>query len=308
VHQDPVDPSLTSSQGRSGAVAPNRVAFVLTGGASRAAVQVGMLMVLTEAGIRPDLVVGVSAGAVNAVSYAADPTDAGVSRLLDGWRQTRRSQVFPLWSSSLILGAVGRRDHLLSNRGLAKLIVEFVECELLEATVVPAHVVATDSSTHDPVVLSRGPVLPALLASTAIPGVFPPVNVGGQLLIDGGVGSHSSTREAESLGATTIYVLPTFGVDRETRPGQRRRARSSRIGRLFGDSGAGMITPTTRSALRLLPAPSTAAISPYDFSHTAQLIDQAAALTRSWLADEVLDNGLPASNSLARAPWDQGRP
>lgn len=198
MHQERVGSSGISSEDQ------GRVAFVLTGGASRAAVQVGMLEVLAEAGIRPDLLIGTSAGAVNAVAYAADPTTAGTTRLAQGWRRTKRSQVFPLWSSSLVLGAIGRRDHLLTNRGLARLIQEFVDSERLEAGAIPAHVLATDRLTGEPVVLSEGPVLPALLASTAIPGVFPPVEIGGRLLVDGGAASDPAILKAESLGATTI--------------------------------------------------------------------------------------------------------
>ena len=71
------------------------VAFVLAGGASHAAVQVGMLEALTDAGIRPDFVVGTSAGAVNSVAFGADPSPAGLSRLAAGWKRATRSQVFP---------------------------------------------------------------------------------------------------------------------------------------------------------------------------------------------------------------------
>jgi NTE family protein len=244
-----------------------------------------MLMALAEAGIQADLVVGISAGAVNAVAYAGDPTVAGISLVADGWRQARRSQVFPLRSSSLVLRAIGRRDHLLSNRGLADLIRKFVVLEHLEAAVIPAHIVATDLVTGQPVVLSEGPVLPALLASTAIPGVFPPVDVGGRLLIDGGAAADSATLQAESLGARRIYVLPTFGADRDPRPGGARRARLCAVRQWFGHSGPARISPGSHGAVRVVPTPPTAAVSPYDFSQSARLIEQAAALTRTWLAN-----------------------
>ncbi len=288
MHQDRDDSTFISlREPRQEPQRRGRVAFVLTGGASRAAVQVGMLAALTDAAIRPDLVVGTSAGAVNAVAFAADPTDEGISRLTEGWRRTKRSRVFPLWSSSLVLGAIGHRDHLLSNRGLATLIEEFVDAVELEACAIPAHVVATDLLRGDPVVLSRGPVLPALLASAAIPGVFPPVDIGGRLLVDGGIASQTPILEAESLGAMTIYVLPTFGAGPDTRP--RRSAMLGRLqamGHFFGDSGASMSAPTRHAVVHVLPAPATAAISLYDFRQSARLIDQAAALTRAWLADD----------------------
>jgi NTE family protein len=249
-------------------------------------VQVGTLKALTDAGIRPDLLLGTSAGAVNAVAYAADPTDAGISRLTQGWRRARRSQVFPLWSSSLVLGAIGRRDHILTNRGLATLIREFVEVERLEAGVIPAHVVTTDLLTGDPVVLSEGPVVPALLASTAIPGVFPPVDIGGRLLVDGAIASDTPTLEAESLGASTIYVLPTFGAGPEARPERSAlRVGLSAIGQRLGHPATTTMPAPRHSVVHVMPVPPTAAISPYDFSQSARLIDQAATLTRDWLAD-----------------------
>jgi NTE family protein len=246
-----------------------------------------MLEALTDVGIRPDLVVGTSAGAVNAVAYAADPTSGGISRLREGWRRARRSQVFPLWSPSLILGAIGRRDHLLTNRGLATLIKEFVRIEQLEATVIPAYVIATDLLRGDPVVLSEGPVVPALLASTAIPGVFPPVDIGARLHVDGGIASDTPTVEAESLGASTIYVLPTFGSSSDSRP--ERSAKTVGLfarGQMLGHVGMTTMAATRHSVVHVMPVPATSAVSPHDFSQSARLIDQAAALTHDWLAGD----------------------
>lgn len=274
-----------------------RVAFVLTGGASHGAVQAGMLEALTDVGIRPDLLVGASVGALNGVAFATDPTPAGASRLSDEWRRARRSDVFPLWPSRLVLGAIGRRDHLVDNRGLAMLIGRTVSVKRLEATDIPAHVVATDLLTGDPVLLSEGPVLPALLASTAIPAVFPPIEIGGRLLIDGGVSADTPTLEAESLGATTIYVLPTYGGGPAARP-----ERSAlwvglyAVGQLLGRSGATTIAATRHAVVHVMPAPPTAGISPFDLSKSPRLIDEAAELTRAWLAD-----GMVASSQSSEA-------
>lgn len=285
MRQDAVDSKSTARRQPSrGPDSGARVAFVLTGGSSRAAVQVGMLEALAEAGIRPDLLVGISAGAVNAVAYAADPSNAGILRLKDGWRRATRAQVFPLWSRSLLLGAIGRRDHLLTNRGLATLIGTFVGVERLESGDIPVHVVATDLQKGEPVLISEGPALPALLASTAIPGVFPPVEIDGRLLVDGGVSSDAPTEQAQALGASTIFVLPTLGVGRDPRP--RRYAMKvglSAFSQLLGNSGSTTITTTTHASVHLLPAPPTAAIRPFDFSQSPRLIEQAAALTREWL-------------------------
>jgi NTE family protein len=299
VHEEALDPRLISlGASRPGSEDRGGVAFVLTGGASHAAVQVGMIKALSDAGIRPDLLVGTSAGAVNAVAYAADPTDDGIRQLTRGWQRARRSQVFPLRSSNLVLGVIGRRDYLLTNRGLAALIREFVGVEHLEASLIPVHVVATELVSGDPVTLSEGPVLPALLASTAIPGVFPPVDIGGRLLVDGGIASDTPTLEAESLGASTIYVLPTFGVGADARPGRSpMRVGLYAVGQLLGHSGAATIAATRHSVVHLMPTPPTSAISPYDFSQSARLIEQAAALTRAWLADDATATSQPSRAS-----------
>ena len=265
------------------------VAFVLTGGASHGAVQVGMLEALMDAGIEPDLVVGTSVGALNGVAFAADPTPRGISRVADGWRRARRADVFPLWSSSLFLGAIGRRDHLLNNGGLAALIGRIVGVDRLEATAIPVHVMTSDLFTGDPVVLSAGPVVPALLASTAIPAVFPPVAIGGRLLIDGGVAADTPTIEAESLGAATIYVLPTYGTDPTARPG--RSAMSVgvyAIGQLLGHSAITAIAATPHADVHVVPVPPTAGISPFDLSQSGRLMDEAGELTRAWLGDDDL--------------------
>jgi NTE family protein len=281
-----IDSKWISAPGRDSG-SDELVAFVLTGGASHAAVQVGMLDALLQAGIRPDLLVGTSAGAVNAVAYAADPTEAGISRMIEGWRRMKRSQIFPLKSSGLVLGAIGRRDHLLSNRGLAMAIEQFVGIQRLEASSIPVHVVATDLLTGDPLVLSDGPVLAALLASTAIPGVFPPVDIAGRLLVDGAVASNTPIMQAETLGASTIYVLPTSGVGAEAGRGSSPiRLGLYAIGRRLGWSTEPSIVTTRRSVVRVVPAPPTSAISPYDFSRSARLIHQAAAITRAWLATD----------------------
>ncbi len=274
-------------------LSPGRVAFVLAGGASRAAVQVGMLEALMDAGVRPDLVVGTSAGAVNSVAFAANPTPAGLLRLAAGWRRARRSRVFPLWSSNLLLGAIGRRDHFLDSRGLAALIGQFIDIECLDEAVTPVHVVATDLLTDDAVVLSEGPVLPALLASTAVPAVFPPVEIGGRLLIDGGIAADTPTLQAEALGASTIYVLPTYGGGADTRPGRSVvRFGLYAIGQLLGHSKATPVAATRRAVVHVVPAPLTAGIGLYDFSQSARLIDEAADLTTAWLAGAAHDTSL----------------
>jgi NTE family protein len=264
-----------------------RTAFVLSGGAAHGAVQAGMLRALTDAGITPDLLVGTSAGALNAVAYAADPTGHGVQRLVTAWREARRSDVFPIALHRLALGAMGRRDHLMSNRGLQSWISRVVRIDRLEDAAIPAHVVAADLWTGQPVVISHGNVMPALLASTAIPGLFPPIRVARRMLIDGGIAADTPVAQAESLGATTIYVLPAYGPDRlAPRPRSAAAMGLRAMEQLLDHADAGQIAAARHASVHLLPVPPTSGISPFDIAGSARLIDEAARLATSWLEDD----------------------
>jgi NTE family protein len=188
------------------------VAFVLSGGGALAAAQVGALRALYEAGIVPDLVVGSSAGAINAVAFAQDPTPAGLERMATGWIALSRRDVFPLRPDRVAAAVLGRRGGISDPSRLARIMTAGLPAADLEDAVIPVHVVASALTDGAPVTLSRGPVLRALLASIALPGVYPPVAVGGAALIDGQVAAGCPLRQAEELGATECYVLPTLPI------------------------------------------------------------------------------------------------
>jgi NTE family protein len=192
--------------------------FVLSGGGTHAATQTGMLRALLEHGVEPDLVVGTSAGALNSAFFARRPTLARVERLKQLWLEAPARQIFPVRPRALVLGISGRRDYLVPNEGLRRWIVDCLDFTLIEETAIPLHIVATNLLVGTPVVLSDGPVTPALMASTAIPGVFAPITIGGQLLIDGGVAADVPVAEAADLGATDIWVLPAAGVGADRPP------------------------------------------------------------------------------------------
>src|SRR4051812_45200061 len=160
-------------------MAPDRqptVAFVLSGGASLGAIQVGMLRAVYERGIAPDLIVGTSAGALNGAFVASRPqTVTTADALGDVWRALRRGQEFPLNPLTSLLGFLGARDHLVPESGLRRLIVRHVECADLAELPIPLHVVAVDVVSGEELRLSRGPVLDAVLGSAALPAVLPPV-------------------------------------------------------------------------------------------------------------------------------------
>jgi NTE family protein len=270
---------------------PGPVAFVLAGGASHGAVQVGMLKALTDAGIVPDLLVGTSVGALNATAFAADPSPAGVAHLADSWSHVKRSAVFPIRPRAVLLGTIGTRNHVLSNHRLRALITETLPVDRLEATAIPVHVMTTDFSTGQPVMLSQGDAVTALLASSAIPGVFPQVEIGGRLLMDGGVAANIPIAQAQILGATVIYVLPTFGAG-----GPPRRRSALKVGlygldHLLAHPAATQIAAANDAVVvHWVPVPHTSDISPFRLSESGRLIDEAAMLTHSWLETAQADH------------------
>src|SRR3954469_19401526 len=187
-----------------------RVAFVLAGGASLGAVEVGMLRALYERGIAPDFLVATSAGALNAAFLASRPQTVETADALgDVWRGLRRGQVFPVNLVIGLLGFLGARDHLVPDGAMRKLITRHIEHERLEQMPLELHVIAVDVITGEEVRLSRGPAVEAVRGGAAIPAGLPPVTWQGRELMDGGVANNTPISHAVQLGAGEIYVLPT---------------------------------------------------------------------------------------------------
>src|SRR5215212_7532005 len=120
-------------------------AFVLSGGASLGSIQVGMLEALYERDIKPDMIIGTSAGALNGAFIAERPQAVATARELgDVWRGLSRGQIFPLNPFSSALGFLGARSHLVPDSGLRRLIRRHSIADRLEETRVPLHIIATD--------------------------------------------------------------------------------------------------------------------------------------------------------------------
>ena len=261
-----------------------KTAFVLAGGGSFGAVQVGMLRGLLAHGIVPDLVVGSSVGAINGAHLAGAPTPEGVARLEAIWCGLRRREVFPLtWRS--VIGLIAGRDFLADPSGLRRLLEEYLPYRELERATVPLHVVATDLFGGGVVRLSAGPVIDAVLASCAIPAAFPPVHIGEHYLIDGAVASNTPIRVAVELGASRLIVLPTgFACALERPPHGVIASVLHAVTLLIAHQ---LVTDLERyseqAEIVTVPPLCPLAVSPYDFSHAGELIEQAAAQTRRWL-------------------------
>lgn len=195
-----------------GALRP-REAFVLSGGGSLGAVQVGALRALLEAGVVPDLLVGCSVGALNAAFLAQDPTTARVDELERLWRSLDRASVFGgrRLSTSMITAAVRREDHLYEPDPLRGLVRRWVPVDDLSTTVVPCQVVTTDLLTGQPCFWGAGDPVAVLTASACLPALFPPVALGGSLHVDGGVTCPVPVSRALDLGAMRTWVIDVSG-------------------------------------------------------------------------------------------------
>lgn len=259
-------------------------AFVLSGGTSLGAIQVGMLQALAERGIKPDLVVGTSVRAFNAARIASQPDRS--DELAEIWRGLRRQPLFPVHPVGSVLGSLGRRNYLVSPAGLRELLERHPSFDRLEDALIPLHVVATELTTGREVLLSRGSAVDAILASAAIPGIYPPVRIRGRELIDSGVCDHTPIAQAIALGATTIYVLPTgYACALVTPPltpmGMILRVLTLVIQqRLIAD----IREHEEHCDLHVLPPLCPLEVSPAEFDKADELIKRAYESTASWLA------------------------
>jgi NTE family protein len=147
-------------------------------------------------------------GAINGAFYAGAPDMKGIERLEALWRALKRRDVFPVTLSRL-LGALGSADHLFEPSGLRRLLAMHLPRSMFEDSTIPMHVVTTDLLTGMPVRLSTGPTLDALLASCAIPAIYPPVHISDRQLIDGAVACNTPIRTGIELDATRLILLPT---------------------------------------------------------------------------------------------------
>jgi NTE family protein len=199
--------------GRSWADAlPRPVAFVLSGGASLGAIQVGMLQALAEAGLEPDLVVGTSVGSLNGAVVAEQPSlDRAVTVLERTWKGLRRRQVFPGGSASQALSVL-RTGNLHVQDGLVRLVRRTLRVDTFEALARPLTIVTGDVLTGHVRWFREGELLTPLLAATAIPGVFPPVRIDGGWYADAGSVANVPLQAAVAQGAGSLVVLDAGDV------------------------------------------------------------------------------------------------
>ncbi len=252
-----------------------------------------MLAELTDRGIRADRVYGVSVGAVNGAAYCGDPTPDGVGRLEGVWRRLSGEDVFPRSRVHGPWSYFQQRPSVHANTGLQRILEEGLVFDHLEEATIPIEVVATSLSDGQERWMSTGPAMPALLASAAIPAMFPPITIDGEVLIDGGVVNNVPISRAIAAGATRIYVLLCGPL--HYRPRAPRRPVEAVLTAFF-------VAIHARFARELASLPEGVEVTVFsgggepggayrDFSATAELIDEGRAEVAAVLSSPLTGPG-----------------
>lgn len=245
-----------------------------------------MLAAIAERGVTPDLLVGTSAGALNAAYLAGHGFSAAtVQQLGSVWRSLRTWRLFrpdPVRAAGTLLG---RGTAVFGDRGLRELLGRHLSFARLEDAGIPLQVIATDLLTGAEVVLDRGSAVQAVLASSAIPGMLPPVCWSGRTLVDGGLADNTAISAAVRARAERIYVLPCGYPCALTAPPR---------------SALGILTQTMAllvhqrllhdislyagaAELIVLPPPCPLSVNPVDFRHADALIRRAHEVSARFL-------------------------
>lgn len=244
-----------------------------------------MLQALTGAGIQPDFVVGTSAGAINAAWLAGRDRTRDLDELERVWLRIRRENIFPFSPRGSLSALMGRRNHLVPASGLRSLLEREIRFRRLEDAALPVHVVAVNLLTGRQVLISRGDSIEALLATTALPGIFPPVLTAAGPLVDGGVANNTPISHAVDLGADRIYVLPSGYACALASPPSSPIAVA--LHALTLSMQQQLIVDVERFApyveLIVVPPLCPLDVSPADFSRSGELVSRARRATRRWL-------------------------
>ena len=166
-----------------------------------------MLRALIEQNIIPDLIVGTSVGALNGAAIAAQPTLESVKQLEDIWTTLNENEVF---SGSVFSGAANlmrSRTSIHTNEPLRRMLEDLLPATTFEELQIPFQCVAASIEKAAEHWFFEGPLVDAILASSAVPGILPPVELAGEHFLDGGIVNSIPIGRAVELGAREIYVL-----------------------------------------------------------------------------------------------------
>jgi NTE family protein len=280
-------------------------AFVLGGGGVLGAVEVGMLRALLERGIRPDLILGTSIGALNGALLASQPEPAVVARLTELWSSVTSAREAGYGDRPLrtVRRAVQSGTHLWSAEPLRHRLQEELGDRTFEELPVAFQVCAASIERAAEHWFSTGRVVDAVVASAAVPGLLPPAKIGDEHFLDGGIVNSVPLGRAVELGATQVFVLQVGRFDRPLkvpkRPWEVARvsfeiARRHRFNRELAEL-------PEHVECHVLPARGTSArddtlLGTRDFSGVQERIDATYDASRAYL-DEHLPG--PASSTSA---------
>ncbi len=182
-------------------------ALVLGGGGALGALQAGLLRALLRTGVRPSMIVGTSAGALNGAFLAFRPDVAGADELVGIWKSLRDRQLFMFNPMRVALQLFTGRLCLGRNDVIRTLVERHTPVDDFGATAIPLYITTTNLTQARKHVLHEGSISRAVLASAAVPGVFCPIEIDGDLHVDGGVVPNLDVETAVELGAREIIAV-----------------------------------------------------------------------------------------------------
>ncbi len=265
---------------------PPRTIFVLGGGGNLGAIQVGMLQAVLDRGIVPDEIVGCSAGAMNGAMLAARPDPDGVARLRELWIDGAAGIVTPVTRFDGVRLLTHRGPALQANDGLRRLLETALPHRRFEDFPVPLHVVTTSLRTNSERWFSEGDVVEPILASCALPAIFPPVHIAGDVLVDGGVLNNVPLSRALELRPSRIVVLHVGNFARP-RPMPKRPVdvllHAFSVTRAFRFETEVAQPMPAGVELIVLPSVNPGKLRYNDFGRSAELIERGRAATATFL-------------------------
>jgi NTE family protein len=286
-----------SSQG-SGAAEQSKpagkVAFVLSGGGNRGALEVGVLLALLEHKIRPRILVGTSVGAINAAAMAMNPTLEGAHWLEDRWRRVTRKAILPDSYLSMVRRLVSGESGLFTNKRLKA----YLEYQLPEgmrrfSDIKNAELYITAAVLHSAELHIFGidrsdSIIDAIMASTAFPLLLPPWQYRGKEFVDGAVVSDLPIRVAVEMKASEVYAIDV-GKHQSQRQKQRGVLRVIRqllsataYQRFLDDMGWASRLPQDR--IHYISIEGFDEVSLRDFTHTAEMIKSGHQIGQEYLS------------------------
>jgi NTE family protein len=274
-----------------------RVAFVLSGGGTRGALEVGALVALLEQGVRPQLLVGTSVGAINATGIAIDPSWRGAATVVRQWQRLNKKEILPENSLAMAWRLVTGKDGLFSNHGLRHFLESHVLrnvrtfADIRAAELYIAAVTLDSGQLHVFGIDRSEPVLDALMATTAVAPFLPPWDYRGRLFVDGAFMSDLPIRIAVDMGATEIYAIDV-GVRRKPQP--KYWGILNVIQQVVSAVSYEHFQEDLQWAKKLpddkvhyIPVPGFENVRMWDLSHTAEMIEAGKRIAREHIAGLV---------------------